>query len=704
MQLAFYPPPFASPSVPFPYPDTVSRSGSAAPPDDERTKLLEKVSSVLPDINRLLHYYQESQGLLSEKDLLVKQAESQHNEEVTKLRIELSASKEEYERIIGEQARENVKLKSEIVEQTEKILLLEGKSQELAEANEEVANLKLKCESLESEVENSRSMNEQLTAEKDDLENQLQAVKDQFNDERAQYERSQTDLIRAHEKQMAEREDVHAKLVSEHRAGLSKLQLDLAGMITKHSQQRKDLDSARAIISEHEQSLAARAKELADSERSHKSELEARNQVVEEMAEQHKQAIAVLSQKLTQSIGRQKDELTALREGHQKEIGQLRKAAEGRLSETITRHKQREVQLQGELDALRSALEELKEDVEEHRDANDSLRTELATVQKAHQALQTTHEMTSKHHAELEETMVCLRDKQAQWQRESERMERIIRSLGQIRASKGKGDEFFVSAFNELALSVEEISKQLVHDQPYPDHALVQMAQLSGLPDITGMTAAARGLRSLLVQNQIFRVLQQRIFQPFLFTSLHEQCDRCNLETCLSRVSTMISVKSVHREAIWRAIAMRSLYTSPYGRKAASTIATSVSKEIVDKLQSMTLAKRLPVLTTAVRSIAKAAVELWRQVRIEWAAILSSMPPMLKMEGTSSSTDAMLWIRPHIFREGLRSVDDDVPDAGSPKRLPTARCTYLQGIALCHDSPIVLARRQEVMAGDGGRG
>ncbi|KIW23255.1 uncharacterized protein PV07_11467 [Cladophialophora immunda] len=441
LQLAFYPPPFTSPPVPFLHPDTMSRSGSAGP-DDERTKLLEKVSSVLPDINRLLHYYQESQGLLSEKDLLVKQAESQHNEEIAKLRIELSASKEEYERIIGEQARENLKLKSEITEQAERILLLEASSQELARANEENTNLTRKCESLENEVENSRALNEHLTAEKVDLEDRLEALKEQLDDERTQYERSQADLTQAHERQTAEREDVHAKLLNEHKAGLSKLQLDLAGMITKHSQQRRDLESARAIISEHEHSLAVKSKELADSSQFHRNEMEVRSKAAQEMAEQHKQEIAALSQKLAQAMGKHKDEITAMREGHQKEIGQLRKAAEGRLSETITKHKQREAQLQGEVNTFRSTVDELKEDLEQERNANDSLRTELATAQQAQQVLQTTHEMTSQHHAELAESMISLRDKQAQWQRESERMERILRSLGHIGAGRGKSDEF----------------------------------------------------------------------------------------------------------------------------------------------------------------------------------------------------------------------------------------------------------------------
>ncbi|OAP63505.1 hypothetical protein AYL99_02732 [Fonsecaea erecta] len=700
LQVAFYPPPFTGPPAPFPHPDTISRSGSAAP-DDERSKLLEKVSSVLPDINRLLHYYQESQGLLSEKDLLVKQAESQHHEEVAKLRIELSVSKEEYERIIGEQARENLKLKNEITEQAERISLLEASSRDLAKANEEIANLTLKCESLENEAENRRAMNEQLAAEKVDLEDKVEAVREQLQDERTQHERSQTDLIQAHEKHTAEREDAHVRLLNEHKAGLSKLQLDLAGLITKHTQQRRDLESARAVISEHEQTLAAKSKELADLAQAHKNELDAKRKAVEEIAEQHKQEIAALTQRCAQMVEKHKDEITALREGHQKEIGQIRKAAEGRLSEMITKHKQVEAQLQAELNTFRSTVEELKEDLEQQRNANNSLITELATAQQAHQALQTTHDMTSQQRTELVESIMCLRDKQAQWQRESERMERILQSLGQTSSGKGKDDEFFVSAFKSLALSVEKVSEQFFQDQSCLNSALARTVQSSNLPDVAGMTTPARTLRSLIIQNQIFSVLHQRIFQPFLFPSSYDEGSSPGLEMCLSRISKMISAKSVHREAIWRAITVRALYTSPYGRKAASTVATSASKEIVDKLASMTLAEHVPALIEAVRSIAKAAVELWRQVRVEWAAVRSSMGHrILEIEGISSLTDVTLWIRPHIFREGARTVDDDGRDCGPLRSSSAAGCIYLQGTGLCHDSPLVIARRQELMAGN----
>src|ERR1700742_1504391 len=94
-QPAFYPAAFMPPNGPFDHPGDVSRVGSAAA-GDERARLLEKVSGVLPDLNRLLHYYEESQGLLSEKDNLVKLAENQHLEETARLRVELSARKEEY--------------------------------------------------------------------------------------------------------------------------------------------------------------------------------------------------------------------------------------------------------------------------------------------------------------------------------------------------------------------------------------------------------------------------------------------------------------------------------------------------------------------------------------------------------------------------------------------------------------------------------
>jgi chromosome segregation ATPase len=458
---AFYPTPFTPPNAPFHYPGEILRAGSAGA-EDERARLLEKVSNVLPDIDRLLHVYQESQGLLSEKDNLVKQAEAQHLEETAKMRIELSACKEEYEKIMGEQAGENLRLKGEIAEQREKIKLLQDERHEVTHAHEGLTELKIKCEKLAEEVDIGRSVNEKLLTEKksrDDelqqlknqiqkeqaqhehhqaekrkLEEALQTLKDQLHDERTRHEREQIEWREAHEKETARREEEHARSLHEHKVGLSKIQLDLAGMITKHTQQKKELDLARATIAEHERSLTEKAKELADTRRLHEAQLENSRRDGEQRAQQYRQEVNKWSKELSQSIAEHEEEISKVRDACKKELEQMRKFAAGRLLDSTTKHEQREAELREELTALRAQVEKLEGDLQ-------AKCLELTNAGKDHEKLQANHELTDKHYAQLAETMLNLRNKQAEWQRESERMDQILQNLRQFAPNNGKSDE-----------------------------------------------------------------------------------------------------------------------------------------------------------------------------------------------------------------------------------------------------------------------
>lgn len=439
-QAAFYPPPFTPPTAHYLQPGEIPRVGSTTS-EDERGRLLEKVSNVLPDINRLLQFYQESEGLLSEKENLVKQAESQHFEETTKLKIELSACKEEYEKIIGEQASENVRLKGELAEQAEKMALLED-SLHGGTKSEDVTSLRLTCETLTKEAELGRSTNQQLETEKKLLESELQTLKDQLREERAQHERLLMESKQAHDKDMASKEQAHARSLHEHKVGISKIQLDLAGMITKHTQQKKELDAARAITMEHERSLANKEKEFADAVQFHQTQMADSRKVAQDEAERHKREVGVWSRELSETITKHEDEVRRMREVHQKEMQQARRAAEDRLLEVTTNHEQRQAKAQAEVKTLRNEVDELSRSVRDERDKQSKLKTELATAWDAHDKVKSRHEKNMKHHAELAESMVSMRNKQVEWQRESDRMDRILQSLGHVSSKKSRSDEY----------------------------------------------------------------------------------------------------------------------------------------------------------------------------------------------------------------------------------------------------------------------
>jgi hypothetical protein len=421
----FYPPPFMSPAMGYSHPGEIARVGSAGA-EDERSRLLEKVSNALPDLNRLLHYYQESQGLLSEKEDLVKRNENQHVEETARLRIELSACREEYEKLIGEQASENLRLKTELSEQAERLVLLENQSDPTSQPGDGVRELRNECEVLSKAVDTARAETASLAEEKNLLENELQILRVQLHDERARHERFLAESRHAHDKDMAAKEEQHARVLHEHKMGISKIQLDLAGMITKHSQQKKDLDSARASISEQESLVAERAKELEDVKRAYEDELRKARDALDQQIERHKQESAHWSQELSQISARHEEEIGRLRDAQRREIESAQHASQ---------------QQSSELQKQRLQAEDLRRELQDERHTLKSLQVELAKVQESQRTLQQRDEQSANHHADLVKAMGLLRSKQAEWQRESERMDRILQSLGEHHLKNLKPDK-----------------------------------------------------------------------------------------------------------------------------------------------------------------------------------------------------------------------------------------------------------------------
>lgn len=254
-----------------------------------------------------------------------------------------------------------------------------------------------------------------------------------------------------------------------------------------------------------------------------------------------------------------------------------------------------------------------------------------------------------------------------------------------------------MSTFEELALSVEEISMNYFRNEPSLDLATKITLRLAGLPTITGTTETSRAWRCLFVQHQIFSVLHTRVFRPFILTSSHDAEDDFGPEPSLAMISKMISSKSVRREAIWRAITTRAIYASEHGRKAAGVVATAVSVEVMEKLQSMATADALPDLLEAVRMVSKRAVELWRQVRVQCPVVRSIMPSIADNEKSDSPSAFILWIRPLVENEGSSHVAD-LEGFDGPE---TVGSIYLQGTAVSQDSPVVVARRQELRGNSG---
>lgn len=432
----FYPAQFAPAPMPnFPA-ETIPRSGSAGA-EDERTRLLEKVSNVLPDINRLLHHYQETQGLLSEKENLVKQAETHHVEEITKLQVELTVTKEEFEKIIGELATENVRLKGELSEQTERFSRVEENNPSLAETRSELEKLKLKYKELETEHGQAKSAVDQLTTEKGILKAEAEQYKKELQENRLQLEESCQRQIKANE-------EAHTKASAEQKTSLSKIQLDLAGMITKHTIQKKDLDFVRSMLSEKEHTLALKTKELETALQAHKEELESRNHEDQEKDSRHKQEIALWSQKMAEGVVRREEMIHKVRTSLEFQIEKEKESAELRIASLTERFTDQEKKLTTSLETAKAENESLKNEITKEQGAHNALKSLHLQEKEAHKALQSRHDTAIKHHVRLTDAMLVLKNKQAEWHRESDKMDRILQSLGQLGSSKvnGKGDEY----------------------------------------------------------------------------------------------------------------------------------------------------------------------------------------------------------------------------------------------------------------------
>ena len=173
--------------------------------------LLYKVAGVIPDIHRLLDQYRETHGQLSAKDLLAKQAEAMHVEQVNKIQLELQVTRTEYEKAIRTVVDENAQLKKDVQE-------------------------------LRSQLASS----EKLTQENLCLKTQLTGIEDKHTKDLMEKDAQHNQALSNQQQAMADKDVEHSRTLNDHKTILSKVQLELANLITKHSNQKKDLEASRA--------------------------------------------------------------------------------------------------------------------------------------------------------------------------------------------------------------------------------------------------------------------------------------------------------------------------------------------------------------------------------------------------------------------------------------------------------------------------
>ncbi|KAL4883646.1 hypothetical protein BJY04DRAFT_184046 [Aspergillus karnatakaensis] len=175
-------------------------------------------------------------------------------------------------------------------------------------------------------------------------------------------------------------------------------------------------------------------------------------------------------------------------------------------------------------------------------------------------------------------------------------------------------------------------------------------------------------------------------------------------------LSMDIRRKSVRREAFWRQQTLKAAYTTSDAKESINVVAAVIVDEISNHLKHFADPRRMDSLLTGIRKIVKLAAETWRHARVERELILASLPSL--ENGTIPTEDweeygypqehgrsgsprpdstrhVILQPFPRIIREAAH--EDFVGD--EQKASP---CTYSRGAVLYSDSPIILARIQEL--------
>lgn len=353
--------------------------------EDDREHLLQKVSNVLPDIHRLLNEYKESRGLLSAKDMLVQQAEKEHEEKLTRLRIELDANKKEYEKVIQSVVSERGKLEREAVVLHQQVADLQALAEEHGKLKTEVLSLQDSQKSLETDIENLRATNEELLSSKAAQEREIQNV-------RETHSQQITELQKQHEDHLAAKEKEHQQALSDQKSILSKTQLDLAGLISKHANLKNELENSRNLQNDHKNQLDAKTKELEETHTRHAEEI---NTVKTSQEEDHGRALGAL---------------------------------EAKNAKLVEDHNRKEQEWMQELETLRTQMQANNEDLEKER--------------MEHQALKVTRKKEQDRASELARGIASWKAKHAELQTEHENVDRLVQSLRLVNEAKPKGDSF----------------------------------------------------------------------------------------------------------------------------------------------------------------------------------------------------------------------------------------------------------------------
>ncbi|KAL4888696.1 hypothetical protein BDV59DRAFT_136728 [Aspergillus ambiguus] len=428
-----------------------------------------------------------------------------------------------------------------------------------------------------------------------------------------------------------------------------------------------------------------------------------------EDAEKSNEELSNLKTELETQVTTLNNSLREAQEAHEKELEKQKEEKE----EALATQKQELTDLFEEIRAEdeKTAAENLEAREKELLGQQESMKAdfekEKQQMQESHDALQKLEEDNLIKERQLQHAVEGMRATIDNLDKDCDKLRKTLHSLGEATDLKStKGDSFFLDCFDQLSRLIVSLSKEhfayLAIDPPKD----ILSKLPPELPSFLDNTPASRELRAAYVQHVVSKTLTYRIFHPFLFT-LGRRYDKA--DTFFQMLSMDIRRKSVRREAFWRQQTLKAAYTTSDAKQSINVVAAVIVDEIVDHLKHFADPRRLDSLVVGVRKIVKLAAETWRHARVERELILASLPaPDAEVSSNDDweecgprkdaacvgsrddpSRHVILRTFPRILREAAH--EDFAED-----REKAAPCVYAPGGVLYSDSPVVMARLQEL--------
>lgn len=683
-----------------------TENGAPSPPDSEaeHTELLHRIQSALPDINRLLHGFKNTHSKLSSREAEMKQIGDQHEQALLHKDFYIEALQAQMKKTATESAEESAKLKNTINELRLELGNLQEKKKDLEDglaihqkSNEELSQSKVELEEeiaklnttiQENQDAHAKEIEERKEEHQNALTTQKQELTELFEEIKSEDEKAANETLEAREKELLDQHETHKgeweaekgqlhESLEAHRTELEATNGDLASKVTELESKKTELESKENEF----QACLGELTSARDEVTSKLAELEAKESELEEVRTKSAQ------------------ELEALQQGHADELGSLRSSHEEQMAAAAKELDDKIAAIQAHLDAKEKSWSEERVELEKLLSEKES---ELASSEREKEKLEENGLVKEQ---QLQRAVDGMRTTIDHLGDDCDRLRKTLHSLGEATDLKTtKGDEFFQDCFTQLSQLIHELSKEHFSYLPIDPPKDILSKIPSELPSFLDNTPASRELRCAYVEHVVSKTITYRVFQPFLFT-LGRRYDKA--DTFFQMLSMDIRRKSVRREAFWRQQTLKAAYTTSDAKQSINVAAAVIVDEIIDHIKHFADPKHLDTLLTGVRKIVKLAAETWRHARVERELVLASFPapdaesvsndgwdeygvPNASSSGPKGDPARHVVLRtfPSVMREAAHE------DFASGER--ASPCIYSHGALLYSDSPIVLARLQEL--------